>query len=162
MAKLRSYILFKSRFSTPAVINVLYDTINNCFSQFSLFLNFHSDGCDQYSQLLPQNTLNLLNVEWKINPELAFEIVRSSLKNLSKYQDDEFVAVSRKFKSMHDQFIYKDFYNSRGVEAEKDRISEIVMEDRKKLWDCCSSDLYTIFWMLKGQDLTVPELAYKN
>lgn len=110
-------------------------------------------------ELLPNNVLNILINKWKISHEFAYHMVRHSIKTIYKFEEEEWHEVVTQYKAVHDNFSYTSFYDDKGVEGDKGKITAHIISEREKLWSVVSPELYALFWILKPEHIHVPNDA---
>ena len=155
MSKMKDRIQFKSDFTEPRLIDMLYETLCISMTQFGLFLSYHSDSGGHYGQLLPENPWQIMS-NFKVGPEIAYRILRPRYKSLYKFETREWTDLVAFFKKTFDEFPFDNIYlNPREPEPE-DKVYDYLKNERSKIWQFLSPDLYTLFWLLEPENLTVP------
>jgi hypothetical protein len=157
MSKMKDKILFKSDFNKPELINKLYDIINESLIQFSLFLSYHSDSSAHYGQLLPENAWSLLQ-ELKVSQEMAYKLIRASVKPLYKMDEKEWQDTVTRMKLSFDCLPHANMLVGGG--PDEDKLSKYLAVDRSKFWLSVSPELFTLFWILETENIYVPTEAY--
>lgn len=157
MSKMKDKILFKSDFNKPELINKLYDTINESLIQLSLFLSYHSDSSSHYGQLLPENPWNLL-LELKVSPEMAYKLIRASVKPLYKMDEKEWQDTVTRMKTTFDSLPQANMLVYNG--QEEDKLTKYIGAERSKFWLSVSPELFSLFWILETESVYVPTEAY--
>lgn len=71
------------------IIGDTYDDFTTLIIQLIRVLNYQSSDFSRYAEILPENPLDTLINKYKIPIEMAFEIVRPSVKNISKMNVEE-------------------------------------------------------------------------
>ena len=156
MSKMRDKTMFKSDFTKPVVVNMLYDTMTESIMQFGLFLRYHySDNHSVYNQLLPENSLSVM-AHLKVSPEVAFKIFRPSVKYLHKMEAREWEELVQLARRSFDDFAVEKRYGGGRALSDTDVISGFIVDVREKAWESMSAELYTTFWMLEPDNVHVP------
>jgi len=78
----------KSELSNIKIIGDIYDDYTTLIIQLIRVLSELSSGHEQYSKLLPENSLDLLINEYKLPLEIAFEIFRPSVSHISYISEE--------------------------------------------------------------------------
>lgn len=71
------------------IVGDTYDDFTTLIIQLVRVLNYQATDFQRYSELLPLNSLDGLINKYKIPIEIAFEIVRPSVKHISKMNENE-------------------------------------------------------------------------
>jgi THO complex subunit 2 len=140
----------------------LFDRINDTLIQFIQFLRYHTNESYQlYSQLLPKDALSKLTLKYKIAPEVAFYIVRQSIKPIYAMTDEERTDLVEMFKRNYDEYVPEKCLKI-NEDAENLTPDHVTKSVRTQIWKNITPEFYTVFWTLNLDNIYVPVDRYDD
>ncbi|KAL4471586.1 hypothetical protein ABPG74_008479 [Tetrahymena malaccensis] len=150
------------------------DMVTDSLNLLIFFLRFQQDY-SQYASLMGPKALRELVLNYKIPIEIAFQITRPGFKPLSILTKQEEQEIFTEIQQVYDSIKYPDRLivrpNTDDMEEEdeedqqskdqKNLIAKYEDTCHKKMWTQIKPQLYSIFWLLSLENISVNKEGYK-
>lgn len=140
----------------------VYDRLQSLFHQFNLFISDEAETPEQYEALLPVEPITKFVAQYKLPPEVVFQIYTPCLKPLYEYSEEDYTKIIASCKEVLDRHLANLISEKNEEESEYFTESKYMHDKVENLWEAISPELYTIFWVLKLSDIVVPKERYED